>query len=71
MKLLLSTIISKFQNAFILGRLNTDNVIIAYEALNTMTNRQKGKEGSMTLKLDIAKANDRVEWKFLEGMMRK
>lgn len=71
LKHLLPKIISQYQNAFILDKLISDNIILAYEALHTMTTRQKGKKGSMALKLDMAKAYDRLEWKFLEGMLRK
>ncbi|XP_042980139.1 uncharacterized protein LOC122310310 [Carya illinoinensis] len=53
------------------GKLITDNVMIAYEALHTMKTRQKGKVGSMALKLDMAKAYYRIEWSFLENIMRK
>lgn len=48
-----------------------DNVIIAYEALHTMTTRQKGRIGSMALKLDMAKAYERIEWIFLQGKLEK
>lgn len=43
------------------GRLITDNVIIAFEVLHIMTNKQGGKQGSMALKLDMAKAYNRGE----------
>lgn len=36
-----------------------------------MTTRQKGKRGSMALKLDMAKTFVRVEWDFLEAIMRQ
>lgn len=37
-----------------------------------MKTRQKlGREGSMAIKLDIFKAYDKLEWIFLEVMMRK
>ena len=49
------------------GRLITDNVIVAYEALHSM----HVKTGSLALKLDVSKAYDRVEWLFLQGVMQK
>ena len=53
------------------GRLITDNVIVAYEALHSMHARKKGKTSSLALKLDVSKAYDRVEWVFLHGVMLK
>lgn len=63
--------ISQHQSAFLLGRLITNNVIIAYEALHTMTTRLQGKKGFVVLKLDMSKAYDRVVWDYLEGIMRR
>lgn len=71
MKKVLGEIISPNQSVFIPGRLITDNVIIAFEALHTMDTRIKGKEGYMALKLDMSKAYDRVEWRFLETVMSR
>jgi hypothetical protein len=70
-KRVLGEIISPNQSAFIPGRLITDNVLIAFEALHTMDSRLSGKEGYMALKLDMSKAYDRVEWNFLELIMRR
>ena len=53
------------------GRLITNNVIVAYEALHSMHARKKGKTGSLALKLDVSKTYDRVEWLFLKGVMQK
>jgi hypothetical protein len=71
LKRVLGEIISPNQSAFISGRLITDNVLIAFEALHTMDSRLSGKEGYMALKLDMSKAYDRVEWDFLELIMRR
>ena len=69
LKKILPHIISLTQSAFIPGRLITDNLLMAFEALHTMSNRLGGRIGYMTIKLDISKAYDRVEWGFLEGIM--
>jgi hypothetical protein len=71
LKKVLPSIISPSQSAFIPGRLIIDNILVAFEALHTMDAKMKGKEGFMALKLDMSKAYDRVEWHFLESVMRK
>lgn len=71
LKFVLPALISNLQSAFIPKRMIIDNVILAFEALHTMTTRQKGNKGSMSLKLDMEKAYDRVEWDFLEAIMRR
>ncbi|XP_075633693.1 uncharacterized protein LOC142606189 [Castanea sativa] len=61
LKQILPQIISPIQSAFVLGRLITDNVLVAYEALHAMHGRKKGKIGTLAMKLDISKAYDRIE----------
>uniref|UniRef100_A0A803Q966 Reverse transcriptase domain-containing protein n=1 Tax=Cannabis sativa TaxID=3483 RepID=A0A803Q966_CANSA len=44
---------------------------MAQEILHSIKNRTKGKIGWMSVKLDMAKAFDRVEWIFLNKIMQK
>ena len=44
-------------------------MLIAYEVNHSRKSKNIGREGSMSIKLDISKAFDRVEWSFLRGMM--
>ena len=70
MKHILSRIISSSQSAFAPGRSITDNVMIACELLHYMNRKQRGNVGEVALKLDISKAYDRVDWKFLHHMLQ-
>jgi hypothetical protein len=63
--------LKKVLGTFIPRWLITDNVLVAFEALHTMDRKLKGREGFMALKLDMSKAYDRVEWNYLEAIMRR
>jgi hypothetical protein len=65
-KHILNDIISPNQSAFLPGRLITDNTLIAYETFHYLKNSKSTKHGYVGIKLDMAKAYDRIEWPFLE-----
>nr|XP_027116873.1 uncharacterized protein LOC113734469 [Coffea arabica] len=59
------------QAAFVPGRQILDNVIISHEFLHHLKKKKQGKNEYFALKLDMSKAYDRVEWKFLQEIMKK
>ncbi|GMJ03875.1 hypothetical protein HRI_004056700 [Hibiscus trionum] len=61
---LLDKCIDPTQSVFVPGRAITDNILIAYELMHSMKIKKHGKAGSFALKLDMAKAYDRVSWGF-------
>ncbi|KAF9592580.1 hypothetical protein IFM89_016031 [Coptis chinensis] len=71
LKGLMNRIISPFQGAFIKGRSIGDNVGLACEVFHNMKNMKSKKEGWCALKMDMAKAYDRVEWAFVDNIFEK
>ncbi|XP_031090962.1 uncharacterized protein LOC115995954 [Ipomoea triloba] len=69
MKVTLESIISPSQSAFVPDRLLTDNVIIASEIGHYLRWKSTGLTSWAALKLDMAKAYDRMEWDFLKGRL--
>ncbi|XP_019175759.1 PREDICTED: uncharacterized protein LOC109171082 [Ipomoea nil] len=69
MKPLLEGLISVSQSAFLPGRLISDNILIASEVGHYLRWKQLGQVGWAALKLDMAKAYDRMEWPFVQRMM--
>ncbi|KAA3461907.1 reverse transcriptase [Gossypium australe] len=56
--------IDEANNAFVPGRLIT-------KVLHSMKKKRIGNEGSFALKLDMSKTYDRVEWPFINVMLRR
>jgi hypothetical protein len=67
----LHELISETQSAFLPGRLILDNALIAFEFFHAIHRCKKGDESFCAYKMDLSKAYDRVDWKFLEGILLK
>uniref|UniRef100_A0A803PHZ0 Reverse transcriptase domain-containing protein n=1 Tax=Cannabis sativa TaxID=3483 RepID=A0A803PHZ0_CANSA len=62
-------LISPFQSAFVPGRWIAESSILTQELVHTIK-RKKGKGGLMEIKLDMLKAYDRIEWNFLQEVLK-
>ena len=71
MKDVLCRLISPSQAAFVPSRSITNNILLASEVLHCLKRRMRGRIGDVTLKLDISEAYDKVDWGFLQFMLRK
>jgi hypothetical protein len=67
----LHDIISPTQSAFVPGRLITDNALVAFECIHAIQSGSSARAKFCAYKLDLAKAYDRVDWGFLEGVLAK
>ena len=70
LKRILVVVIDELQSAFVPGRLITNNVLVVLETMYCIDQRKKGKEALMAIKINMSKAYDRVEWVYLEAMIR-
>ncbi|XP_060179946.1 uncharacterized protein LOC132609802 [Lycium barbarum] len=66
---LLDKVIFENQSGFVKGRLITENVLLAQELAQRVSQSNHG--GNMIIKLDMAKASDRMSWDFLLAVMSK
>ncbi|CAN0866808.1 Transposon TX1 uncharacterized 149 kDa protein [Linum grandiflorum] len=71
MRKVMPRLISEEQSAFVAGRSIIDNVMVAFETIHSMRRRRTGKWGKVAVKIDISKAYDRVEWRYLEAVLHK
>ena len=68
LKKVIGKVVSTAQNAFVTGRQIFDASLIANEVANSW---QKRKEKGLICKLDIEKAYDSINWKFLMEVLQK
>ncbi|XP_059292434.1 uncharacterized protein LOC132045876 [Lycium ferocissimum] len=66
---LLPSLISPNQSGFVKGRCIIENVLLTQEVVTDI--RLRGKPANVVLKLDMAKAYDRVSWSYLIKVLRK
>ena len=66
---LIDGMISPTQSAFIPGRLISDNALIAFECMHSLSTLKDLRGEYCAYKLDLAKAYDHVDWQFLQSMM--
>ena len=71
LKRILPDIISDSQSAFQSDKAISDNILVAFETLHHMKTHKAKKLGFMAFKLDMSKACDQVEWRFLKKSWRK
>ncbi|GAA0185150.1 hypothetical protein LIER_32438 [Lithospermum erythrorhizon] len=61
----LNSLLSPFQNGFIQGRGAQDNILIVQELTHSIQSSKSKKNGLTTIKIDMSKAFDRINWDFL------
>jgi hypothetical protein len=68
---LLQDLIAPMQCAFVPRRMITDNTLIAFECLHAIEQGNSRCKEFGALKLDLTKAYDRVDWEYLEGVLKR
>lgn len=58
-------------SAFVQDRPIIDNILIVYEIIHFLRWEREGKPRYVSLKLDMSKACDRIEWDYLKEAMHK
>ena len=71
LKGILPHVITENQSTFTLERVITDTVLVAFEIMHYLNHKTEGKESFMSIKLDMSKAFNRMEWGFVKGVKGK
>ena len=66
LKLILASLISSEQSGFVEERQISDGIILVHEILHSIKLK---KISGMLVKLDIAKAYDKLNWQFIKKML--
>ncbi|GAA0153914.1 hypothetical protein LIER_12040 [Lithospermum erythrorhizon] len=69
LKKFLPSVILDSQSAFVPNRLITNNILLAYDAHHLIKHRKHCNQLLMSIKLDMLKAYDRIEWAFMKAML--
>lgn len=67
----LDELVSPNQSAFVPERLITDNALVAFECFHFIQKNKNPNKAACAYKLDLSKAYNRVDWRFLEQAMHK
>ncbi|KAH1056917.1 hypothetical protein J1N35_034982 [Gossypium stocksii] len=67
----ISKSISQNQSTFVPGWMIHDNILISHELAHYLQSAKYGPNKGFAIKLDLSKAYDRVEWKFINVVMKK
>ncbi|XP_059290876.1 uncharacterized protein LOC132044416 [Lycium ferocissimum] len=69
MEKIITSLISPNQSGFVKGRSIFENILLTQEIVSDI--RIRGKPANVVIKLDMAKAYDRVSWKYLLHVLRR
>jgi hypothetical protein len=64
LKRCVAKLVSPYQTGFVPGRNIHENIVVAKEMLHSMHQKQ-GKKGYFAIKVDLAKAYDKLSWEFI------
>ncbi|XP_075659252.1 uncharacterized protein LOC142629156 [Castanea sativa] len=65
----MDSIITPYQNALIMGRNISNNILLAREIIDVVRKKKGRRDRFGVLKIDMSKAYDRVNWNFLKAVL--